>query len=201
MRATCFALTLMAAAPNTQASPDDFGDTVVYGVHRALDLGGKGERPKTDYFINMGARSGVVKGDIIEARRNTPSYDLLNRRLYKDMSYPIARMRIIHVERSMAVARLLRMLPADETPSITPAAVMIGDSVRRLAPDEIKKELLLSRRVVQKKRGLASVAKTAAPPAAAVQLGDKASPSAPIPPGTSPAEGNKTSPSVPTAAN
>lgn len=174
-------LTLMMAAPNSHAAPDDFGDTVVYGVHHALDLGGKGERPKTDYFINMGARSGVLRGDVVEARRNTPSYDLLNRRLFKDMSFPIARMRIIHVERSMAVARLIRILPADETPSITPAAVMIGDSVRRLPPDEVKKELALAS-AKNKKRMIASVKGTQA-------QGVQMTPSVTLPPPTNTAQG------------
>jgi hypothetical protein len=105
----------------------------VYGLYRALNMGADGENPPKDYYVNMGTQNGVSQGSVLEVLRRMSTYDVENQQVYQDMSYPIARIKIIHVEKDVAVARLKEMLPRNKTPISDPHTVMVGDSVRPVA--------------------------------------------------------------------
>lgn len=108
----------------------DASDYVIYSVFKGVDLGNPGEAPLKDYYVNMGTAQGVRNGSVLEVLRRTSSYDLMSEKLYKDVTFPIARLKVIHVESNAAIARLEKMLPADQTPAIHPNAVIVGDHVR-----------------------------------------------------------------------
>ena len=109
-------------------------DFVVYSVYRGLDLGNPGEAPPPkDYFVNMGSAQGVREGTVLNVMRKVATYDLLSEKLYRDVTFPIAKIKVIHVENNAAIARLDRMLPTDKTPATNPFAIMIGDAVRASA--------------------------------------------------------------------
>ena len=110
-----------------QAQSDDY---VVYSVYKALDMGNPGEIPQKDYFVNMGSAQGIKPGTVLQVLRRMSTYDLLTEKLYKDVTFPIAKLKVIHVEGSAAIARLQEMLPKDKNPATTPNAVMVGDLVR-----------------------------------------------------------------------
>jgi hypothetical protein len=103
---------------------------VVYSVFKPLDLGGGGEAPSKDYYVNMGSAQGVHTGSQLEVLRRISTYDLLNQKLYKDMTFPIARLKVIHVENNAAICRLEKFLPGDKTPEPGIRAVMVGDLVQ-----------------------------------------------------------------------
>ena len=105
-------------------------DFVVYSVYRGLDMGNPSESPKKDYFVNMGSTQGLRLGAELDVLRRVPTYDLLNEKLYKDVTFPIARIKVIHVENGAAICRLSQTLPPDQTPSVSNRAIMIGDIVR-----------------------------------------------------------------------
>lgn len=102
----------------------------VYSVYQALSLGNPGEVPQKDFYVNMGESQGVREGSHLEVMRRVPTYDLISEKLYKDMVFPIARLRVIHVESTTAVARLEKMFSPEKTPAISPRAVMVGDLVQ-----------------------------------------------------------------------
>ena len=103
---------------------------VVYSVYKALDLGNPGEVPQKDFYVNMGSSNGLHDGASLEVLRRSASYDLVSQKLYKDVTFPIARLKVIHVEGNAAIARLDKMLPPEKTPAVTPRAVMVGDLIR-----------------------------------------------------------------------
>jgi hypothetical protein len=103
---------------------------IVYSIYRALDLGNPGEVPQKDFFVNMGTRQGVRTGATLQVLRRTATYDLTSQKLYKDVQFPIAKLKVIHAEPNAAIARLDQMLPPEKTPAISPRAVMVGDLVR-----------------------------------------------------------------------
>jgi hypothetical protein len=105
-------------------------DYTVYSVYKALDLGNPGETPQKDFYVNMGQAQGIREGTVLEVSRKAYTYDLISEKLYKEITFPIAKLRVIHVEPNVAVARLDKMLPSDKTPAATPRAVMIGDVVK-----------------------------------------------------------------------
>lgn len=114
--------------------PVSASDFVVYSVFRSLNLGYSNEPMDKDYYINMGAAQGLKKGATLEVLRHIPTYDLVNSQAYRDMTFPIARVKVIHVEARSAIARLEKMLPADQIPVIQPKAIMVGDYVRYPQP-------------------------------------------------------------------
>jgi len=105
-------------------------DFVVYSVYKSLDLGNPGETPQKDYYVNMGSQNGVREGMILDVLRKVPTYDLLTEKLYRDVVFPIAKLRVIHSESGAAIARLEKLNPVEKTPAMPTRAVMIGDLVR-----------------------------------------------------------------------
>ena len=105
-------------------------EPMVYGVYRAMEMGEPGEVVRKDYFVNMGSKHGVRIGSKLEVFRKTPSYDLVNGQLHSDVTFPIATLKVIHVEGNTAIARLDQMKPLDKTPAIVPLTVMSGDLVQ-----------------------------------------------------------------------
>jgi hypothetical protein len=103
---------------------------VVYSVYRGLDLGNPGETPLKDYFVNMGSAQGVREGMKLEVIRRVSTYDLASQKLYKDVSFPFATLKVIHVENNAAIARLDKLAPAEQTPTMSVRAIMVGDLVR-----------------------------------------------------------------------
>jgi hypothetical protein len=119
------AATLVVAIPNS----GNTADFVVYSVYKALDLGNPDEPPQKDFYVSMGAAQGVRDGTVLEVKRKLSTYDLINEKLYRDVNFPIARLKVIHVEPYAAIARLEKMLPPEKSGAISPRAVMVGDSV------------------------------------------------------------------------
>ncbi len=124
-------ITLIAIAIGFIAMPRQAlaQDYVIYGVFRELDLGNPGEIAQKDYYINMGSAQGLRPGSIVQVSRRMATYDLMAEKLYKDVLFPIADLKVIHVEGNAAIARMEKMLPADKTPAMFPRAVMVGDIV------------------------------------------------------------------------
>lgn len=129
------AAAVMAIAAPGQAGADD--TYTVYSVYQALDLGNPNEVPQKDYYLSMGQSQGVRDGSIIEVMRKVPTYDLVSEKLYKEMTFPIARLKVIHVESSTAVARLEKLFPPEKTPALSPRAVMVGISSGSLSSVEL----------------------------------------------------------------
>lgn len=115
-----------AALPNFTSA----ADFTVYSVYKALDLGNPDDVPQKDFYVNMGSAHGLHEGIVLEVSRRISTYDVLTEKLYKDMTFPIARLKVIHVESNAAIARLEKLLPADKTPAVATRAVMIGDIVK-----------------------------------------------------------------------
>lgn len=107
-------------------------DFVVYSVYRPVDLGLPNTKPEKDFYINMGTKHGLKNGNMLEVSRRTPTYDVTNKKLFQDVTFPIAKLRVIHVEDSASIARLNEMLPYESTPSISPNTVMVGDIVKKM---------------------------------------------------------------------
>jgi hypothetical protein len=105
-------------------------DYTIYSVYKSLDLGNPGETQQKDFYVIMGRAQGVREGTVLEVSRKSYSYDLVSEKLYKEVTFPIAKLKVIHVEPNVAIARLDKMLSPEKTPAITPRAVMIGDVVK-----------------------------------------------------------------------
>jgi hypothetical protein len=103
---------------------------IVYSVFKGIDLGNPNDIVQKDYFINLGTNQGIRIGTILEVARKSPSYDLTTEKLYKDLIFPFAQIRVIHAEKDAAIARLEKLYPSDKTPVLEPRSVIVGDMVK-----------------------------------------------------------------------
>jgi len=119
--------TLLASVPALGLANSDF---VVYGVYNGLNMGNEGEVTQKDFYINMGQRHGLKSGVVLNVYRQISTYDVISKKLYRDITFPIAKVKVIHVEDKAAVARLDQLLPLESTPAQIPRSIMVGDIVR-----------------------------------------------------------------------
>lgn len=120
----------MATGGALPSSAEAAADFVVYSVYRGLNMGDPGEVSLKDYYVNVGTRNGVKTGTVLTVLRRTSSYDLGTQKLYKDVTFPIARIKVIHAEEDAAIARLEGFESERSTPAYSPRAIMIGDFVQ-----------------------------------------------------------------------
>ena len=126
-----FLTLLLASFPlSTLAEETIPEESVIYSVYRGVDLGENYEKPLKDFYVNMGKKQGVQPGTILNVLRKIATYDLVNRKLKSDIIFRIAELKVIYADQETAIARVHRMLPADQTPTVSPNAVMVGDIVR-----------------------------------------------------------------------
>jgi hypothetical protein len=82
-----------------------------------------------DVYVSIGTDQGIKVGSQLDAFRVLTTVDELNQRMGKNISFRIARLRVIHAEGDVSVARVVQMLPAESTPIGTHTNVMVGDRV------------------------------------------------------------------------
>jgi hypothetical protein len=112
---------------STLAQAEDFN---VYQVFRAIDLGESDVAPPKDIFINMGAAQGLKKGTTLDVYRKISSFDNLTQKHMGDSMIPVGRIKVIHVDDHIAIARADQFVSVEQEPALLPQAVMIGDVVR-----------------------------------------------------------------------
>jgi hypothetical protein len=120
------ALTTWVFTPS--ALSDD--TAIVYSVFKGIDLGNPNDTVQKDYFVNLGTNQGIKVGTVLEVARKAPSYDLTTEKLYKDLIFPFAQIRVIHAEKDAAIARLEKLYPQDKTPVLIPRSVIVGDLIK-----------------------------------------------------------------------
>ncbi len=129
-----FTALLLISAPMTQEAKA--ADFVVYSVYRALDLGqaNPDAAPITsiqkDYYINMGTANGLREGATLDVYRKLPTYDVQAEKLYREITFKVGTVKVIHVEANAAVARIEKLLAPEKMPSTPYKTVMVGDLVR-----------------------------------------------------------------------
>ncbi len=119
-------LILCATVLSTLSQASDFA---IISVIRSMPM--RADEPIVkDYYVNAGTNNGLVKGAILEAHRKLAVYDNSSSKVLQDTTVPVGTLKIIHVDSTTAVARLIKTEDTKETP-ITPwADVVVGDAIR-----------------------------------------------------------------------
>jgi hypothetical protein len=123
----CAAISMVFPSSLAQAKTKNFQ---VYGIHNALHMGNPDEPNSKDLYINMGARNGIKVGSVVEILKTVSTYDLSNKKLFREITFPFGKAKIIHAEDDVAVARVIQLNPSSETPVAVPYNVQVGDSIR-----------------------------------------------------------------------
>lgn len=149
-----------------------------------------------DFYISAGVEVGIKKGQFLPVARQMPVHDPIQNKQQALLTIAVGKLQVIHVERNMAVARLVSELSDDERPTLEYEAVMIGDRVDlRGATMEAPKDATTQK--ARRKRKAAQLddvpaSQVAAPPAPHVPVAP-----AIVAPAAAPAAPEKVSMSVP----
>lgn len=104
------------------------GDYKVFGIRTDFPMA-DGQPLFRDVYVNMGTAQGIKNGSTLDAYRVITTVDELNQRTGRNISFKIAKLKVIHAESDLAVARVTQFLPPDSTPIGSFTNVMVGDEV------------------------------------------------------------------------
>lgn len=115
-------LALLLVFPLTSHAAQVFGIRTDFAMNDA-------ETKQRDVYVNMGTDQGIKIGSQLDAFRTLTTVDEINQRTGQNISFRIAKLKVIHAEGNIAVARVLQMMPPEATPVGTYTNVMVGDTV------------------------------------------------------------------------
>ncbi|MGE0525897.1 MAG: hypothetical protein AB7G93_17175 [Bdellovibrionales bacterium] len=80
-----------------------------------------------DFYINGGSEKGLSPGMVITVTRKLPLYDTYLNRSAGDLELRVARVKIIHAQKGLAVARLHSEFSREQTPLLEDGFILMGD--------------------------------------------------------------------------
>lgn len=80
-----------------------------------------------DFYVNGGSEVGLTQGSIITVRRRIPLYDSYQNRSAGDLEVRVAKVKLVHVQRGLAVARLYSEFSREQSPLLEDNYIMVGD--------------------------------------------------------------------------
>ena len=126
--ATCL-VSQISDLPNAFAQTASLqGAPTIFDVRRSLPLE-PDEPVYHDFYINAGAEAGFKKDMYFTVVRIVPVHDPVQNKQQGELHVGVARLKVIHVARSLTVARLDTEFTDEERPTLEFEAVMIGDRV------------------------------------------------------------------------
>lgn len=110
------------------SNPANSAEFLIMSVIRELPMK-TGEPAQKDFYINAGKANGLRTGVFLDAIRKLPTTDNLNGKTVSNANVKIARLKVIFVDRSFSIARLVKLGDRDTTPVSGFDGVMMGDLV------------------------------------------------------------------------
>ncbi|MBX3021069.1 MAG: hypothetical protein KF799_05275 [Bdellovibrionales bacterium] len=103
-------------------------DLTIFDVRRTLRMANT-DPIYHDYYINGGNESGLSNGMILTVTRKLPLYDNYQNHSAGDLNLKVAKLKIIHVQKGLAVGRLQSEFTRENAPLLEDAFIMVGDSL------------------------------------------------------------------------
>lgn len=101
-------------------------ELTIFDVRKNLPMSDT-EKVYRDFYINGGSEAGLSAGMIITVERRMPLYDNYLNRSAGDLNLKVAKIKIIHVQKGLAVARLHSEFTRDNAPMLEDPFIMVGD--------------------------------------------------------------------------
>jgi hypothetical protein len=112
-------LMLMMAVPA-------WAELTIFDVRKNLPMSDT-DKVFRDFYINGGSEAGVSRGMIITVQRRMPLYDNYQNRSAGDLDLKVAKIKIIHAQKGLAVARLHSEFDRGTAPLLEDNFIMVGD--------------------------------------------------------------------------
>lgn len=98
----------------------------IFGLKKTLPLTDD-EPVYHDFYINAGKISGLKRGMIISVYRRETLYDTFQNKSHGDLKVVVGKVKIIHTQANLSVARLYSLQGRKNTPILDYNYVMVGD--------------------------------------------------------------------------
>jgi hypothetical protein len=105
-----------------------WADLTVFDVRKNLPMSDS-DPVFRDFIINGGTEAGLSVGMVVSITRRIPLYDSYQNRSAGDLQVKVARVKIIHAQHGLAVARLHAEFSRESTPLLEDNYIMVGDHV------------------------------------------------------------------------
>lgn len=103
-------------------------EVTIFDVRRPIAMSDH-EKTYKDFYLNGGIEMGLKKGVILTVQRRVPLYNTLTNSSAGDLNIEVAKIKIIHVQNRLSVARLLNEPSRAEIPILEDSFILIGDRV------------------------------------------------------------------------
>ena len=101
-------------------------DLTIFDVRKNLPMSDN-EKVYRDFYINGGNEAGLSNGMVITVERRMPLYDTYQNRSAGDLQLKVAKIKIIHVQKGLSVARLFVEFTRESAPLLEDNFIMVGD--------------------------------------------------------------------------
>lgn len=103
-------------------------DIQIFDLRKSLTLSDQ-EVAYRDYYLSKGYESGLRVGMVVTVKRKQPLYNNIQNRSAGDLNVAVGRVKIIHVESGLAVARDHSQFSRENLPILEDNFIMIGDDI------------------------------------------------------------------------
>lgn len=100
----------------------------VFDVKKSLPMR-PGEIEQKDYYINAGTKIGFQPGMVVTVMRKIPVHDPIQNKSQGNLFAPVAKVRFIHVQDNVTIARLENLLDRQNLPILNESGILIGDFI------------------------------------------------------------------------
>ena len=118
-----FILCFLLLVPQVYAT-----EVIIFDSRRPIAMSEK-EKPHKDFYLNAGVEMGLKKGVVLNVQRRVPLYNTVTNSSAGDLQLHVAKIRIIHVQNRLSVARLVNESTPSELPILEDSYILIGDRV------------------------------------------------------------------------
>ncbi len=103
-------------------------DITIFDARKSLSLSDS-EPSYRDFYINGGTEAGLKAGMVFSVIRKLPLYDTYENRSPGDLVIRVGKIKIIHAQKNISVARLQSMLSRESLPLLEDNFIMVGDKL------------------------------------------------------------------------
>lgn len=104
-------------------------DSLIFSISHEIPMGYPGEKPKKNYYVNIGSNQGVEEGSILAVFRNLSRENPYNNKNRVNYRVKIGELNVIHSEGDSAITELKSIKDGEHDPYFEVEGFMIGDYV------------------------------------------------------------------------
>lgn len=104
-------------------------DYIIYSIVQGIPMGNEKEEVKKNYYVNLGIKQGVTKGNVLDVYRIISRLDPYKTKKRYNYKVKIGELQVIHTEENTAITQLKSLEDENYTPLFEIENFMIGDKV------------------------------------------------------------------------